>query len=106
MKKTFEYILLAFAVFAVLMIFLKREGFSNMQNYPSTYNELLLKSFKPAGKKGIDSTTYSQQAKNVPKSEMSSYAQVTNNISPNLMSSPCDGNEPFPSMCSSLYATY
>ena len=51
-------------------------------------------------------SNYNQQAKNVPKSEMSSYAQVTNNISPNLLSSPCNGNEPFPSMCSSLYTTY
>ena len=106
MKKTFEYVLLSFAIFSVLMIFFKREGFSNIQNYPSTYNELLLKSFKPAEKNSYESKTYSAQAKNLPKSEMSSYAQVTNNISPNLIASPCDGNEPFPSMCSSLYATY
>ena len=37
---------------------------------------------------------------------MSSYTQVTNNISPDLRSSPCNGKEPFPSMCSSLYTTY
>jgi hypothetical protein len=102
MKKTFEYVLLSFAIFAVLMIFFNREGFSNIQNNQSTYNELLLNSFKPAEK------TNSKQAKNIPKSEinMESYAQVSNNISPNLIASPCDGNEPFSGMCSSLYAAY
>src|SRR5210317_2209641 len=106
MKKVFEYVLLTLAFLAVIMIVSRREGFSNISTFPSTYNELLLDSFKPAEKKDYRSENYSEQAKNVPKSEMSSYAQVTTNISPNLIASPCDGNEPFPSMCSSLYATY
>ena len=106
MKRIFEYALLTFAILAVLLIKMNREGFSNMLNYPTTYNLLLLDSFKPADEKKYKTQTYSQQAKNIPKSEMSSYAQVTNNISPQLISSPCNGNEPFPSMCSTLYATY
>ena len=44
MKREFEYILLTLAVLAVLMIIARREGFSN--NYPSTYKELLLDSFR------------------------------------------------------------
>jgi hypothetical protein len=106
MKKVFEYVLLTLAFLAVIMIVIRREGFSNISTFPSTYKDLLLDSFKPAEKKDYRSENYSEQAKNVPKSEMSSYAQVTTNISPNLIASPCDGNEPFPSMCSSLYATY
>lgn len=106
MKRVIEYVLLIVGILAVLIIKMNREGFSNMLNYPSTYNTLLLNSFKPAKKGGYKIQNYNQQAKNVPKSEMSSYAQVTNNISPNLLSSPCNGNEPFPSMCSSLYTTY
>ena len=77
-----------------------------MLNYPSTYNNLLLNSFKPSEEKGYKLQNYSQQVKNIPKTEMSSYAQVTNNISPDLRSYPCNGKEPFPSMCSSLYTTY
>ncbi len=106
MKRIFEYVLLTLAILAVLIIKMNREGFSNMLNYPSTYNNLLLSSFKPSERKGYKIQNYSQQAKNIPKTEMSSYAQVTNNISPDLRSSPCNGNEPFPSMCSSLYTTY
>lgn len=106
MKRVFEYVLLTLAIFAVLIVKMNREGFSNMLNYPSTYNSLLLDSFKRSDEKKYKTQTYSEQAKNIPKSEMSSYAQVTTNISPNLISSPCSGNEPFPSMCSSLYATY
>jgi len=106
MKRIFEYVLLTLAILAVIMIIIKREGFSNSSTFPSTYKDLLLDSFKPSEKKGYRGENYDTQAKNVPKSEMSSYAQVTNNISPNLIASPCDGNEPFPNMCSSLYATY
>ena len=106
MKRIFEYVLLSLAILAVLIIKMNREGFSNMLNYPSTYNNLLLNSFKPSKEKGYKIQNYSQQVKNIPKTEMSSYAQVTNNISPDLRSSPCNGNESFPSMCSSLYTTY
>ena len=84
MKRIFEYVLLSLAILAVLIIKMNREGFSNMLNYPSTYNNLLLNSFKPSEEKGYKIQNYSQQVKNIPKTEMSSYAQVTNNISPDL----------------------
>ena len=106
MKRIFEYVLLSLAILAVLIIKMNREGFSNMLNYPSTYNNLLLNSFKPSEEKGYKLQNYSQQVKNIPNTEMSSYTQVTNNISPDLRSSPCNGNEYFPSMCSSFYTTY
>jgi|TARA_B110000444_G_scaffold204764_1_gene197736 hypothetical protein len=106
MKQIFEYVLLTLAFLAVIMIIINREGFSNSSTFPSTYKDLLLNSFKPSEKKGYQSENYDKQAKNVPTSEMSSYAQVTSNIPPNLIASPCNGNEPFPNMCSSLYASY
>ncbi len=104
MKREFEYILLTLAVLAVLMIIVRREGFSN--NYPSTYKDLLLDSFRPTETNEYKLQNHEQQVKNLPKSEMSSYKQVSNNIPPNLMTSPCSGNEPFPSMCSTLYSSY
>ena len=106
MKKIFEYVLLTLAILSILVIIIKREGFSNLSSFPSAYKELLLDSFKRTDDTSYKSMKYSEQAKNVPKSEMSSYSQVTKNISPNLISTPCDGNEPFPGMCSTLYATY
>jgi hypothetical protein len=105
MKKVFEYILLTLAILAVLLIIINREGFSNLSSFPSTYKNLLLDSFNPSEKK-YNLQTYRNQAKNVPKSEMSSYAQVTNNTSLNLIPTHCNGTEPFPNMCSSLYASY
>lgn len=128
-KKVFEYVLLALAFLAIIMIIIKREGFSNLSTFPSTYNNLLLDSFHKKGDnknnnnnsnnnntnnntdkqnivRDFKGVNYSEQVKHVPKSEMSSYAQVTNNISPNLIPNPCSGNEPFPGMCSTLYATY
>ena len=106
MKREFEYILLTLAVLAVLMIVVRREGISNNSDVSSSYKALLLDSFKLSDTTGYNGETYSKQAKNVPKSEMSSYAQITTNVAPNLIATPCDGNEPFPGMCSSLYATY
>ena len=122
-KKVFEYVLLALAFLAIIMIIIKREGFSNLSTFPSTQKDLLLDSFHKKGDNNTNNNNnnnndkqnivrdfkgvnYSEQVKHVPKSEMSSYAQVTNNISPNLIPNPCSGNEPFPGMCSTLYATY
>lgn len=70
------------------------EGFSLSAHYPEAHNSLLLDSI--FDRRGPEIINYEEQAKKVPKSQVRSFKQYTNN---RQSKSPCGGKDFRPNMC-------
>ena len=70
------------------------EGFSDSAHYPEAHNSLLLDSIYD--RRGPEIINYEEQAKKVPKSQVQSFKQYTNN---RQSKSPCGGKDFRPNMC-------
>jgi hypothetical protein len=102
--------LMLFIILGVIYIlYARREGFLSSGNFPSIIDTGLLappygdyKMF-PKGPcaPGLSKQTYKNEWKLYPYTDMSSYAQVTNNKQ--YWSTPCNGTSTPPEVCGGLY---
>ena len=93
-------ILIISFIFGMFMVYFGyKEGFWSPKDYSQAHKGALLGSF--SNSPNIQPTTYKDQVKNLAKSNLSSFDQVTNNHM--VWDTPCNGEDYFPNFCSEMY---